>query len=551
MGPTSARNATKKLMWAALAWAPLASAQLGGQPITPGGVLDTLKRPPELTPAAPLQSPAVQAPKQPGASDAALAKTITVDRFEFTGNSVFSSEVLKPLVEGYRGRAITLIELYEAADKVTEYYVRQGYTLASAVVPAQKVTEGTVQLEVIEGRIGAVRYEGLRRYDAKGLNDVLDATPGSIYHASDFERNLRLIDGLPGLDVRARLQPGDEYGSSDVVVAAKERLVQGSVFFDNAGSQNIGTLRGGAQLTLNNPLGAADQLLLTGMRAEGGQLRYGAGTYSLPTGLGGSRIALTYGYAAFDVSGTFTGVSGSNRNVRGEFQMPLSDNGVTRSTFFTAVDDTRANTDFTGVTFSETAVTALEVGGNISHTAANRAVTLLAIALSSNFTDNDAVTDTASLPLKVDVDLQQLTPLPYQLQLLTRAQFVYGIDPLPDTRKYSVGGPATVRGYAPSEARGDWGYLAQVTLRRPYLVGATVVTPRLFYDAAAVRQHQSDRFPLGSRPQDITVASVGFGTEVNYRDLSLSLDYAIPTTDAPVSDGKEDGRFYGALSLAL
>ena len=539
------------LAMAAFAWSPFVHAQLAGQPITPGGVLDTLKRPLEAAPAEPLQSPVAEPAARPSVAPASLGKTITVDRFEFAGNTLFSGDALNALVESYRQRPITLLELYEAADKVTEFYVRQGYTLASAVVPAQKVTEGTVRLEVIEGRIGSVRYEGLNRYTAKNLNDVLDTAPGRIYRANDFERNLRLMDVLPGLEVRARLQPGDEYGSSDVVVLAKEELVQGSVFFDNAGTQNIGTLRGGAQLTLNNPLGASDQLSLTGLRSEGGQLRYGSGTYSLPTGLSASRVAFTYGYAQFDVAGAFSGVSGSNRTVRAELQTPLTDNGDTRSTFYTAIDDTRANTDFTGITFNETAVTALEVGGTVNHTAPNRAVTLLNIALSSNFTDNDAVTDTASLPLKVDLDLQQLTPLPYQLQLVSRAQFVYGIDPLPDTRKYSVGGPSTVRGYAPSEARGDWGYLAQITLRRPYLVGPTVVTPRLFYDAGAVRQHKADRFPLGARPQDVSLASFGFGTEVIYRDLSLSLDYAIPTTDTPVSDGKEDGRLYGALSLAF
>lgn len=551
MGATSARSATGAAVVAAFVWAPLAQGQLPSQPITPGGVLDTLKRPPELAPAEPLQSPAAQPAPRPNAAPATLAKTISVERFEFAGNTLYSSDVLNGQVGSFLQRPITLIELYEAADKITEFYVSQGYTLASAVVPAQKVTEGTVRLEVIEGRIGTVRYEGLRRYKAADLNDVLETAPGRIYRADDFEQNLRLVDGLPGLAVRARLQPGAEYGSSDVVILAREQPIQGSVFFDNAGTQNIGTLRGGVQLTVNNPLGVSDQLSLTSLRSEGGQLRYGAGTYSLPTGLDGSRLALTYGYAQFDVAGAFTGVSGSNRTVRGELQVPVQDDGVTRTSFFAAVDDTRANTDFTGITFNETAVTALELGGNVSYTAANRAVTLLAVALSSNFTDNDAVTDTASLPLKVDLDLQQLTSLPHQLQLLTRAQFVYGIDPLPDTRKFSVGGPASVRGYAPSEARGDWGYLAQVTLRRPYLIGPTVVAPRLFYDAGAVRQHKADRFPLGAQPQDVSLASYGFGAELSYFGISLSLDYAVPTTDTPVSDGKEDGRLYGALSLTF
>lgn len=552
MGVNSVRIAAGSAVIVAAVWTAAALAQVQSQPITPGGVLDTLKRPAEPKPTEPLQSPVSEPARRVADTPTATPdRTITIERFEFAGNTIYPSDVLNNLVGGYLRRPISLIELYEAADKVTEYYVQHGYTLASAVVPAQKVTEGTVRLEVIEGHIGSVRYEGLWRYHAKDLNDILQTTEGTLYRAHDFERNLRLVDGLPGLDVRARLQPGSDYGSSDIVVLAQETLLTGSLFFDNAGSQSIGTLRGGAQLTINNPSGASDALSLIGLRSEGGLLRYGSGSYSLPTGLGGARIGFTHSVAKFDLAGAFSAVSGINRTTRAELTVPFTDDRTIRSTLTVALDDTRANTDFTGITFNKTAVTALEVGGSLNRTGADRSVTLLAIVLSSNFTDYNATTDTASLPLKIDLDLQQLTPLPYRLQLLSRTQLVYGTAPTPDTRKFSIGGPASVRGYAPSEARGDWGYLAQLTLRRPFVLGPTVLTPRVFYDGGVVRQHQADRFPPGSQPMDVSLTSFGIGGDLSYHQATLSLDYAIPTIDTPVSDGKEDGRLYGAFSLVF
>lgn len=520
-------------------------------PITPGAVQDTLKRGPELKPPQPLLAPSSEPASRPNSAPATVAKTITVEHFEFAGNTLYASDELNNVISDYTGKPITLIDLYEAADKITEFYVRQGYTLASAVVPAQKVTEGTVRLEVIEGRIGKVKYEGIKSYSEDELGFFLDTDEGRVYKARDFETKLRILDDLPGLDVRARLQPGEEYGSSDIVVLAKETPIEGSLFIDNAGTENIGVIRTGGQLTLNNPLGAADQFSLTGLRSREGLLKYGAAAYSLPTGIGASRINLSYGHAEFKVAGAFQGVTGSNSTARGELYVPLLDNGYDQFNLVAAINDTRANTDFSGITFAETVVTVMEVGGNFSRTYANRSVTQLSALLTSNFTGYNAATDTASVPLKVDLDLQQLTPLPYDLQLLTRTQFVYGVDPLPDTQKFSIGGPSTVRGYAPSEARGDWGYLAQLTLRRNYPIGKTVLTPRVFYDAGAVRQHKADRFPLGSQPQDVSLASYGFGVDVGYRNLSLKMDYAIPGSNTPVSDGKEDGRFYGVFSLAF
>lgn len=527
------------------------TAPVMAQPITPGAVQDTLKRTPEVQPAQPLQLPVNEPAPRLSVIAASAMKTITVTHFEFAGNTLFSGDELNQLVTSYTQRPITLVELYEAADRITEFYVRKGYTLASTVVPAQKITDAAVRLEVIEGRISQVKFEGLKRYRDADLAYFLNTSQGRIYRADAFEQNLRTIDALPGLDARARLQPGAEYGSSDIVVQVQETPYEGVLFVDNGGTQNIGVIRTGVQLTLHNPLRAADQLAITGLRSREGLLKYGAAAYSLPTGVGASRINLSYGYAQFDVAGAFAGVSGTNRNTRGELFIPLLNAAGDQLSLLAAINDTRGNADLAGVTFSRSAVTVLQAGGNFSRTYANRAVSLVSILLSSNFNRYDATTDAASVPLKLDLDLQQLTPLPYAMQLLTRTQFVYGIDPLPDTEKYSIGGPATVRGYAPSEARGDWGYLAQLTLRKNYLFGLTLVSPRLFYDAGGVRQHRSDRFPLGSRPADVSLASYGFGGDVSYQRFSLKLDYAIPTTNTPVSDGKEDGRFYGTLSFVF
>ncbi len=549
MGVVSARTLTRGAAFSVLTAVSLAAA---AQPITPGGVQDTLKQTPEVQPVPRLTPTASESLLRPSSAPPGASRNITVTHFEFAGNTIYSSEELGRLVSSYTQRPITLIELYEAADKVTDFYVRRGYALASALVPAQKVTEGTVRLEVIEGRIGSVRYEGIKHYAEDDLGYFLDTAEGRVYSAPEFEQHLRTVDGLPGLDVRARLQPGSEYGSSDVVVLAKETPFEGRAFIDNGGTRNIGVFRSGAQLTLNNPLGAADQLSLTALRSENALLKYGAGSYSLPTGVGASRVSVSYGHAEFDVAGAFSGVSGSSSTARAELFVPVFDTSIDQLSVIAAVNNTKADTDFGGVTFNKSQVMVLEVGGTFTRTAANRAVTQLSALLGSNFTGYNATTDTASQPLKIDLDLQQLTPLPYQLQLLSRAQFVYGIEPLPDTQKFSVGGPSSVRGYAPSEARGDWGYLAQLTLRRNFLLaGALAAAPRLFFDAGSVRQHQSDRFPLGARPQDISLASAGFGLFLGYRNLSANLDYAIPVTDTPVSDGKEDGRFYGSFSVAF
>ena len=70
------------------------------------------------------------------------------------------ADELRVIVAWYEGQSLTLFEIYSVADELTQFYRDQGYSVASVTVPAQKISSGTVKLEVIEGRIGAISIKG-------------------------------------------------------------------------------------------------------------------------------------------------------------------------------------------------------------------------------------------------------------------------------------------------------------------------------------------------------------------------------------------------------
>jgi len=512
-----------------------------GSPLTAGAISDTLKRPLELQAPEPLASPV--APQRPSAPADATGKTVTVQRFEFRGNSLFSDSQLQPLVAPYIGRAIGLPELYEAADRVAQHYVEAGYTLASAVLPAQKIGGGTVQIEIIEGRVEKITYDGLKRYRADDLNVYLGGSAGEVYRADRFESGLRTVDSLPGLDARAVLRPGAEYGRTDIVVRVNEDPFEGLFFVDNSGRDTVGEYRFATQLSFNNPLQVGDQFTLLALRSSNDLLKYLSGAYSLPTGWRGSRVNLSYGYAEFSLDGSFQGVAGSNRSLRSALDLPVLRGGRDQLSLTGAVSHTQADTDFSGIPLRATDLTLLEVGGTYSHVYGSGAVSQLVATVGSNFKKADG-SDGNSQRIRLELDAQHIQPLPMDLQLVGHGLMVYSPDPLPDTQQFSLGGPGSVRGYAPSEVRGDWGYLGSLTLRRSFPIGAATLTPRLFVDAGAVRS----RDPSGATPET-SLSSVGIGADATLARISLKLDYAVPTDAVPVSDGKDSGRVYGTLAV--
>jgi hemolysin activation/secretion protein len=75
---------------------------------------------------------------------------IIVKKFKLTGNVIFKTEELLPLVRNYEGRVITLEELQEVKNKLTQYYLDKDYLTAIVTIPDQVINNDVVTLEIIE-----------------------------------------------------------------------------------------------------------------------------------------------------------------------------------------------------------------------------------------------------------------------------------------------------------------------------------------------------------------------------------------------------------------
>lgn len=524
-------------------------------PPTAGTVGDTLKPPPVVRPLppAPIEAPTPDSRTPPVAAG---GRRVTVERFRFSGNTLFEEAELSALLDAYRGRPVTLYELYEAADTVTAHYVERGYTLSAVALPAQRIDGGEVRFEVIEGRIGKIRAEGNRRYQENHLRAYLDELrPGDIYRSDTLSDGLRQLNELPGLSIRALVEPGSRYGSSDIVLKAEETAFSGGVFIDNHGRETIGEYRAAVDFTLNNPTRTEDQLHLLALGSEDGLLTYGLIEYAVPLNFQGPRLRLSYSQADFEVGeGPFTDlVEGTNHNASAALEWPLIRQRNERLMLVPAVRGTDADTDQFGLITRGTRLTVLDIGLRYSRAFANRSLLQLQAGVSSNFGSQsredlqaiDAVgTDQK---FRAEVDLQQITPLWRQYFLYTRLAGVWSPEPLVDTEQMSLGGPNSVRGYPAAEARGDRGYFATVGIDRHFAAGPVGLDARAFLDAGSVYLVDA---PAGVDSKT-TLASIGIGGDLSLpAGFLLRLDLAVPIGAArdEISDGRDSGRVFGTLS---
>ncbi|MBL6750944.1 MAG: ShlB/FhaC/HecB family hemolysin secretion/activation protein [Nevskia sp.] len=511
---------------------------------TPGAITETLKQPPQLQPPGP--APQVSAPPKAPSPGATKGPTIVVRQFVFSGNTLFKDEELAAQVTSYLGHPISLGELYEAADKVAEYYSAAGYTLASVAVPAQKIKDGVVRLEVIEGHVGAIGFDGNRRYSANTLQSFVTHTrSGEVYKTGPLEKDLQNLNGLPGLAARAVLKPGAKYGTSDVTIKTQETIFSGNLVVDNYGRKDVGRYRESATVTLYNPTGIGDQLTVLGTHSTTNQLNYGYVDYSVPLDSSGLRFDANYGYARFRVAPPFP-VGGRNVNLELSLQQPWV--RTTTDTFSTTAGyiNTRANADLTGLSIANTRLNLFELGGTFAHVWNGGAVTQYVFNIHTNFTSG-TLADRNRERFRFEIDGQHVQPLPWRLQLLGHIDAVYSPDPLADTEQMSIGGPTSIRGFQSSEARGDRGYFAQLTLRRPFGMGPVTLVPRVFGDSGRVTI--VDPPPKSATGNSLT--SAGVGGDVLYRTAQIKVDWSYPLDSRPVSDGRNHGRVFAAVSVGF
>lgn len=263
------------------------------QAVPPGAV----PRPPEPSAPTPVRPPDLIAPQRPPPSGAP-AQAVRVERFKVSGNTLVDGAEIDAALAGFVGRTLDFSQLADAADAITALYRRRGWLLALAYLPEQQIRDGTVEIAVLEGRLGKLQLgtvdDGLDRSFAQAAASWRLVEGGTVGEAN-LVRNLLVVNDQPGLAVNADVRPGSAVGSADVTVDLRRSGadLRGNVVADNHGSRFTGRGRLGTTLTALNLAGRGDQLDLLALATQSGGQQSALAGYALPVHASGSRVGFS------------------------------------------------------------------------------------------------------------------------------------------------------------------------------------------------------------------------------------------------------------------
>ena len=534
-----------------------------------------LTRPPQsLSPKLPvkplspiLESPSTSSPDQPSRA-AQNGVLIPVKRIDILGGSILTSAEIETLILPLQNKSVTLNQLQEVADKITQIYQDRNFITSRAVLAPQDIKNGVVTIQVREGALERVDVK--RSGDVTGrLNDnyirdrILQSvsTPLNFTHLEDALQLLR-SDPLIG-DIRANLTTGSQANQSILQITFSEaKTLSIRPFFDNYGNVSTGIYRVGVNLQELNTTGIGDSTFVGYTRsgsADVYQLNYQyplnpqAGTLSFNFSAGQNPITekpfdtlniltdsqtyeLAYrqpllrspreefaivGSIAFENSGSYFG----NRSFN--FQNFKFDDGRSQSRV---------------LRFSQDYLSRDPDGAWVLRSTLNLGLNILGATIRNDGSPDGRFFYWVGQVLRV----QRLGNDKDTLAFF-RLNMQFSGDQLLSLNRFSIGGPQSIRGYRQNQLAGDSGLQASVEFQFPVArdeEGASIVKLLPFLEAGTIWNSS------GANSTAQSLFSIGLGaTYQPIRNLVLRLDYGIPLVNVSNSGNNlQDSGLYFSVN---
>lgn len=453
---------------------------------------------------------------------------IKVNRIIVINLPVSANKEVLEFVEQYRGVMMTLHELRAVAVEITSLLQVHGERLSYAYIPNQKITDGTVQINVMNGHLEAINiYSNTSLVKDTIINNYVEKIYGMKGSIADTERGLLSISDLPGVgELSPFLSSGAEAGGSILNLELKPASrFDGVIVFDNSGLVSSGRNRIGTQVSVNSPLGLGDRLqalayfspdfIQINNDSKHGNTVISRVSYDLPLGANSTRAGASFSRVNYKLGGPVLSGLGDGfaeiASLYGSYSLIRSNSS--NMTLGASVDLKRMSDKFWGEENTRTAsVLTLQLSGNIPGLLLGKPNIIqyqLAYTggrLNNNDSWNGLNTKGEFFKANQNIKYQQgLTPGMSFSLTISGQQSSKNLD---GAEKMALGGPYAVRAYSNSAASADnaWMISPGFNISVP---GVDGMTAEIFYDYANGKIQKFSR-----QPQNVKLR--GYGIGLNY-----------------------------------
>ncbi len=274
---------------------------------------------PQPSPAAPLELPPPSPPSEPAEQPGipgSIPGNITVERFEFEGNTAFTNADLAAVTVPFTRRPITFAELLQVEAIITKRYTDAGFINSGAVIEAKQVLDqnaAVVKVRIVEGGLEEIKIIGTKRLDPNYVRSRLKRSTTRPLNQNRILKALQVLQLDPLFQsISADLSAGSRPELGVLTVKIKEaKTFNAELFADNGRTPSVGSFRRGVRVNQRNLSGIGDGISLEYANTNGSNafdLSYTVpinarnGTISLSGGVSSTQI-IEAPFDPIDISG--------------------------------------------------------------------------------------------------------------------------------------------------------------------------------------------------------------------------------------------------------
>lgn len=455
---------------------PLGALQAQTTSVSPSSdpslILRQGNQPPREPPAPPSAAPTkppLTAPARPAdGAEAAREVRFVLQKVEVSPSRLLPLSVLETAWAAQIGQEVTLKDIRAIVARINQLYWQEGHYAATASLPAQKIKDGALKINLVEGTVERVTVESDDPRVVRLADDVLDLSAGDLFVGPAVQQRLARFNR--GSDTRfyAALVPGKQPGTTEVVAQVEQApRYEMAVSLHNEATDTLDRNQLDVSGYVRRLLTAADRLGAIVQKTSGST--NALVLYSVPLSASGLRFGASLSSGSTETTDSGLGqlkVEGRSR-VLGlsltqpligprelEVDVSLNAQHITSSTRIASFDQGEARTRL----YSVGVQTVYRGTGHLlsGYTAINGGSYQPPFGPSRSIR---TVNSTGSWAMVINE----------QWWLNTRAgvQWASGVD-IPATVKFSLGNPTDVRGYPASVVFGDKGLFVSVEAHRRF-----------------------------------------------------------------------------------
>ena len=392
------------------------------------------------------------------------------------GNTVLSDASLAPITGEFVNRNLGVVEILELRDQLTKAYTEAGYATSGAILPEQAYgDDGTLTLEIVEGRLGAIEIKVDGRRKPAYFRKRIELATGEVLNVRRLELALQNLKRDPQVErLQSSLVPTETRGVAALAVVVEERSFFGAnARFDNYRSPSIGSLGAGGTVELHDLVGHGDEYRFSYTGGEG--LNQYEGAVGLPLTAWDTKFSARFQYTDAEiVDRDFNqlGITSEVKSIAFDLEQPLwRTHSLSVSGQLTGDwSDAESKSDVAAVTEPLT-ISALRAGLSTEMRWPGGALVWRSLG-SFGINALDATRDTSQASDgRFFSWLNQLQSFVYVPRigsiLVLRADAQWSPNHLPSLERFAIGGRYSVRGYRENSLVKDNGVSLSAELRVP------------------------------------------------------------------------------------